>query len=123
MRTKDFTGIRNGGPLPSPLDVEIPDDIGDLLGDYIESTDSMLEELEQTALSLEVGRDVKNNIATAKRVLHKIKGESSMVGFDDVADFCHKAEDAIEELNEKDVPEMLLRFKDWVSTAAQNLIN
>ena len=121
MKTLDFSGIRNNGLLPSPEDVEIPSDIGDLLEDYVESAESMLGELEQAALALDTGRSCEENSAAARRILHKIKGESSMVGFDQICEFCHQAEFAFEELPEHKRPDMLLRFKDWVLAALYNM--
>ncbi|HEC04153.1 MAG TPA: hypothetical protein ENI81_11525 [Phycisphaerales bacterium] len=121
MKTLDFSGIRNSGPLPSSDDVEIPSDIGDLLEDYVESTESMVDELEQAALALEAGQGCLENAAAVRRLLHKIKGEASMVGFDQIAEFCHQAEFAFEELPERQRPDMLLRFKDWVWDALQNV--
>ena len=121
MKTKDFTGIRNNGPLPNSGEIEIPADIGDLLDDYIESTNSMLLELEQATLAYEGGNDINENAAIIKRVLHKIKGESAMVGIDEMSEFCHQAEFAFEELSEKQRPDMLLRFKDWFIDAINHL--
>jgi two-component system chemotaxis sensor kinase CheA len=121
MKTKDFSGIRTDGPLPSPQEIEVPGDIGDILVDYIESTNSMLEELEKAALAYEAGNDRQANAATVRRILHKIKGESGMVGIEDVSEFCHQAEYAFEELDENQRPDMLLRFKDWVCSAIQSM--
>ena len=121
MRTLDFSGIRNNAVLPRPKDVEIPSDIGDLLEDYVESTESTVDELEQAALALEAGRSREENSAAVRRALHKIKGESSMVGFDQICEFCHQAEFAFEELPEPKRPDMLLRFKDWVLAALYNM--
>jgi len=121
MKTKDFSGIRNNGPLPSPHDVRIPSNIGELLNDYVESTDSMLSELEQAALAYETGNDRVGNAAAIRRILHKLKGEASMVGVDEIAGLCHQAEDVFEELAENKRPDMLLRFKDWVYTAIRNM--
>ena len=123
MKTKDFSGIRNNGSLPAPQEVEVPSDIGDLLNDYVDSTNSMLNELEKAALAYEAGDDREENAATVRRILHKIKGESSMVGVDDMAEFCHQAEYAFEELAEDKRPDMLLRFKDWACTAIRKLTN
>ncbi len=121
MKTKDFSGIRDNGPLPSPQELQIPGDIGDLLDDYIESTSSQLEELEKAALAYEAGDNREANAATVRRILHKIKGESSMVGIDEMSELCHQAEYAFEELPENRRPDMLLRFKDWVDAAIYNL--
>jgi len=121
VKTKDFLGIRNNGPLPSPQEVEVPSDIGDLLNDYVESTSSMLEEIEEAALAYESGDDREENATTVRRILHKIKGESSMVGIDDMSELCHQAEYAFEELAENRRPDMLLRFKDWACAAIQDM--
>jgi len=80
VNTKDFTGIRNNGPLPDPQEVEISGDMRDLLEDYIDSTGSMLEELERVTLAYENGDGREENAAAIRRILHKIKGESGMVG-------------------------------------------
>ena len=121
MRTLDFSGIRNNAALPSPQDVEVPSDIGDLLEDYVESTESVLGELEAAALALEAGQSCQENAAAVRRALHKIKGESSMVGFEQISEFCHQAEFAFEELPENKRPDMLLRFKDWVLAALYSM--
>ena len=121
MKTLDFSGIRNNGLLPLPEDVDVPDDIGDLLEDYVESAGSMVDELEQATLALEAGQDIGENTAAVRRLLHKIKGEASMVGFDQIADFCHQVESTFEELTEPQRPDMLLRFKDWVWDALQSM--
>jgi len=123
MKTQDFSGIRNNGSLPDPQAVEVPGDIGDLLDDYVESTESMLGELEQAALAYESGQSREENSAAIRRVLHKIKGESSMVGIDQICDFCHQAEFAFEELPESKRSDMLLTFKDWVTAALCSMTN
>ncbi|MCP4612600.1 MAG: hypothetical protein GY845_28205 [Planctomycetes bacterium] len=121
MSNKNFSGIRNNSPLPEPSEIEIPDDIGSLLDEYIESAGSMLDELEQATLEYEAGNNRPENAAIIKRILHKIKGESGMVGIEDMAEFCHQTESAFEELAEDERPDMLLRFKDWISTALFSL--
>ena len=121
MKTRDFSGIRNNGPLPKSEDVTLPSDLGYLLDDYIESTLSLLEELEKATLGYESCENRSEDSAVIKRILHKLKGEAGIVGADDVNEICHQAETAFEELLEKRRPDMLLRFKDWISTAIYSL--
>jgi len=49
MEVKDFSGIKNGGPLPSPQKIQPPKDIDYLLCYSIYSTNSHLVELVQAA--------------------------------------------------------------------------
>jgi two-component system chemotaxis sensor kinase CheA len=121
MNKKDYSGIRSNSPLPDPRDIEIPDDVGSLLDEYVDSADSMLDELEKAALEYEAGDNLAENAATIKRILHKIKGESGIVGIEDLAEFCHQAESAFEELAENQRPDMLLTCKDWLSSAIYSL--
>ncbi len=121
MKTKDFSGIRNNGSLPDPQDVNVPGDTEDLLDDYVESANSMLEDLEKAALAYEAGNNSEENVAAIRRILHKIKGESSIMGITEISEFCHQAEYAFEELDENTKPDMLLRFKDWVDAAMSDL--
>lgn len=117
MNTKDFSGIRTGGALPNFSEIKAPEGMDDLLMDYIESTDSLLNELEKAALSYESGSNRQENASIIRRILHKMKGEASMVGMDDVSELCHQTEDAFEEISENKRIDMILRFKDWVFAA------
>jgi chemotaxis protein histidine kinase CheA len=121
MNSEDFMGIRNDRPLPDPSTVVVPNDIGDLLEDYLESTESELHDLEQAILRFEAGQDLGQDAAEIRRILHKIKGESGMVGVEDIAAFVHEVENAFEILSEDQCPDMLLRFKDWTTTAMESM--
>jgi HPt (histidine-containing phosphotransfer) domain-containing protein len=121
MENKNFSGIRNNSLLPDPRNINIPDDSKDLIDDYIESTNSTLNKLEQAALSYEAGNNSEEDAATIRRILHKIKGEASMVGIEEITDISHQAEYAFEELNENQRPDMLLRYKDWICKAIHDM--
>ena len=121
MGKEDFSGIRNKGPLPSPQQLEIPGDFEDLIGEYVESSASMLQELEVVTLAYEAGKNRQENVAAVRRILHKLKGEAGIIGIDEIYEFCHQAEFAVEELSEDDRSDMLLRVKDWLDSAFQHL--
>ncbi len=121
MNSEDFMGIRNDRSLPDPSTVVVPSDIGDLLEDYLESTGSQLHDLEQAILRFEAGHNLSQDAAEIRRILHKIKGESGMVGIDDISTFVHEVENAFEALSEDQCPDMLLRFKDWTTTAMEHM--
>lgn len=121
MTTKDFSEIQSHGVLTDPCEIEAPEDIADYLEEYMDSTNSMLEDLEQAALSYKSGNDKQENASIIRKVPHKIKGESSMVGVDDINELCHQTEDAFEQLPENEQVDILLQFKDWVCAALSKL--
>ena len=124
MENEDFSGIRNNGPLPSPKDINISEDLEDfedLIFEYVESSASMLQELEVVTLDYEAGNNRQENAAAVRRILHKLKGEAGIVGIDEIYKFCHEAEFAVEELSDDERSDMLLRVKDWLDDAFQHL--
>jgi two-component system chemotaxis response regulator CheY len=121
MGKEDFSGIRNKGPLPSPQRLTIPKELDDLIDDYVESSASMLQELEVVTLAYEAGKDREENAASVRRILHKLKGEAGIVGINEIYEFCHQAEFAVEELSDDERSDMLLRVKDWLDAAFQHL--
>jgi HPt (histidine-containing phosphotransfer) domain-containing protein len=121
VEAKSSSNLANGLTLPAPQDVALPEDPYSLLGEYVDSCASLLEELEQAALAYERGQDRAEQAATIRRVLHKLKGEAGMVGFDDIGKVFHEAENAFEQTPEAQRAEMLLRLKDWVCAVLQQL--
>ena len=119
MKTKDFSGIRTQQKLPHPTEVDVPADAMDLMRDYIDSTSSLLEELEAMALKYESGIDKNESSAVIKRILHKLKGEASIMGLDDISELCHQTEFAFEEMPDTKKADMLLRMKDWLRSAIE----
>ncbi len=117
MSKRDFTGIKTNGELPNPCEISLPDDIKDFLIDYDDSLNTMLNELEKATLLYESGNTGKENTDTIKRLLHKIKGESSMVGIEDITELTHQVEFAFEEIKEEQRAEMLFKYKDWLCNA------
>jgi len=114
--------VHNSLTLPAPASVGLPDDPYGLLSEYVDSTASLLEELEDAALAYERGSNRDEQAAAIRRVLHKIKGESGMVGFYPVEKAFHEAENSFEQIPEAQRAEMLLRLKDWVCVVFQRLI-
>ncbi|MCH7917709.1 MAG: Hpt domain-containing protein [Planctomycetes bacterium] len=122
MSDTDFSGILQEGPLPDPGAVALPEDFSDFLDDYIESTESQLDELEQAILRFETAQTREQDAAEIRRILHKIKGESGMVGLDDMATFVHEVESAFDQLSDDRAADMLFRFKDWTTAAMAAMI-
>lgn len=114
MRPDQCRATLEGGPWPAIDTLDVPQDVYDLLDEFVDSTSSQLEELEETALAYEQ-EQAEEQAATIRRVLHKIKGEAGIVGFSLLEAFFHEAENAFEQLPIEARSEMLLRLKDWVA--------
>ena len=121
MGKGDFSGIRNKGPLPDPQQIKVTSDLYDLMDEYVDSAASMLQELEAAALAYEAGKNREENAAAVRRILHKLKGEAGIVGVEEIYEFCHQAEFAVEELSDDERSDMLLRVKDWLDAVFQHL--
>lgn len=117
MLSSDFSGVRQGEPLPEVHQVIMPEDMQMFIEEYLESTGGLLEELEQFTLAYESGGNMEQDAAGVRRVLHKLKGEAGMVGLEMINTFCHEVEEAFERLDPLMRPDMLLRFKDWMVEA------
>ena len=117
MSDRDFSSIRQEGPLPDPAVMALPEDFVDFLDDYVDSTESELHTLEQAILRFETGKTREQDAAEIRRILHKIKGESGMVGLEDMSLMVHEVESAFEEVPPDQAPDMLFRFTDWTHRA------
>ena len=59
---------------------------------YIQEANELLENLESSLLSLEDNPNDKSNIEQVFRVMHTLKGNSSMFGLSKIAEFVHDLE-------------------------------
>lgn len=122
MTTSDFSGIRNSSELPSPCAMTIRDDMVKFLDEFVSATKSQLSDLEQAVLDSGTGQsEDENATATARRILHSIKGDAGILGLENINQLCHEAEFAVEELVGTARADMLLRVKDWLVDAMIHL--
>jgi len=84
---------------PPALD---PAAIQTFLDDRLDS----LDELDDQALEYEHSGD-EEALASIKRILHSIKGDSSLLGLNDVAERCHQTEDQLAVANRASAAELL----------------
>ncbi len=118
MAKKNFSDLKQNGKLPDPKTVDRNSIIEELWEDYLDSTSNSLPQLESSALKLEKGEEPDENAANIKRILHSLKGESGMVGLQDVHDLCHEVESALEKLEDNlKKADMVLKAKDWMQIA------
>lgn len=122
METKDFFGLKTGERLPDPTSVNVSNMIEDMWGTYKDAVTSLLCELEAAAMDLEAGKNTAENLATIRRLLHSIKGDSGMTGFVDVHNFCHQAETVFEEITDTSAKaDMVLKVKDWIEAVINHV--
>ncbi|MDH5397748.1 MAG: chemotaxis protein CheA [Cyclobacteriaceae bacterium] len=70
---------------------------------FKEESDDLLQNLEQSLLSLEKNPDDENRIAEIFRAMHTLKGNSSMFGFSKIADFVHNLETLYSHIRDKNL--------------------
>jgi two-component system, chemotaxis family, sensor kinase CheA len=114
-----FSGLCTNGPIADP-DVRVPAESMYLADDFVGSASSKLEQLEAVALEIEEDNYYEQS-AAAKRILHSIKGEAAMLHLYDIRDICHEAESALDVLDFVEAGDMLLRVKDWLFIALEQI--
>lgn len=119
MEFASFKGIIDSSPLPSPKDVNVPADSNDMITEYAESAVSLLDDLERLAIEYEKNIADFELTDEVKRVLHKLKGESGVMGIEMMSELFHQTEQAFEQLNEQLRSDMLLRCRDWACDALE----
>lgn len=90
--------------------VLVLEDAVDLVDKFISSVQSVLEDLEGKALSLENGSS--EELSAIKRILHTMKGEFGVLDLQAYASLIHQVEAAIE--NNEFSSENMLRLKDII---------
>src|SRR4051794_20682723 len=73
-------------------------DLAGMLPYYLDEVDEQINALNDTLLGLETGADDEKALRDAFRLVHTIKGSSSMMGFDQVKDLTHHLETFFDQL-------------------------
>jgi two-component system chemotaxis response regulator CheY len=123
MSKNKFNALISGEPLPDPATMNVESVVDELWREYADSTNSFLSELEQAAMALESGANVEESSAEIRRILHSIKGESGIIGVNDVYELCHIAESAFEGLDSSQAADIVLKVKDWISAGLSYALN
>jgi len=92
---------------PENVDMEI-------FQQFLQSQDSNLEEMEALLLNFGDEENAKETTAELKRKVHTLKGESGILGLNDVQNLCHLAESQIEQGITTELIDNLLVLKDWL---------
>ena len=99
----------------------------ELKQDFLEESVDLLSDAESTFLDLESNRDDPELLNKIFRLAHNLKGTSKAVGFDQVAEVTHIAENLILKLKEGElevtdnVVTILLEFKDKITEMIETL--
>jgi two-component system chemotaxis response regulator CheY len=123
MSNNEFVNVRTDEALPRADDFDTSKMIAEFVEAYVDSTSTILENLERLALSYEKGGDRERDGEEIMMALHCIKGESGMVAADAVVGICHEAESAFEEMSQDDRAGMILKVKDWVGNFVEFVRN
>ncbi|MBN1125828.1 MAG: response regulator [Sedimentisphaerales bacterium] len=124
MSRLNFNAVHTNQQLPNPSNVSRQGLIEELWPAYVDIVLSHLNELELAALSLEADKNVEQNSAAIRRLLHSVKGDSGMAGVIDIYELCHEAECAFDELSGSQArADMVLKVKDWIESAIRVLQN
>ncbi len=95
--------------------IELPENVDtEIFQQFIQSQELNLEEMESLLLSYNTSEDKGNIIAELKRKVHTLKGESGILGLNDIQELCHLAEDRIEQGVTPDLIDQLFLLKDWL---------
>ncbi len=87
--------------------------------DFISAQQSVLEDIEEDILSFENGDP--NAISSLRRRIHTLKGESGVLGLDELSEVCHKLEDFFDQMTPgPEAVDRLLQVKDWIAQAIQS---
>lgn len=117
-----FNVLKSGGHLPDPRTLDISDLVHETLHEYLDSVQVMLTELEHTALDLETGANIPDNVTGIRRMLHTLKGKSGLSGLGDIHNLCHEAESVFDEFPDVTLAaDIILKVKDWISAALDYL--
>jgi two-component system chemotaxis sensor kinase CheA len=89
----------------------------EIFTEFLSRQPSVLEELEEYVLALDRTRDA-GSINKLKRIVHTMKGESGLLGLDEVQKVCHATETLLEDgAGHAHLVDILLAVKDWLSRA------
>lgn len=67
---------------------------------YLEEANDLLQELERLLLLLEENLDSKEHVATVFRIMHTLKGNSSMFGFTQIVEITHLLENCFDKVRD-----------------------
>ena len=92
---------------------------------YRQEAEELLDDIEETVLDLEQNPEDEETINRLFRAMHTIKGSGAMFGFDDIADFTHHIETALDKVRQgsvrvnKELINLILASRDQIISMLQ----
>ncbi|MFW6029273.1 MAG: chemotaxis protein CheA [Halanaerobiales bacterium] len=100
----------------------------ELLQTFIEESDELLGNLELALLALENNPKDEELINETFRLFHTIKGSSALVGFENITDFVHHAEDLLDQVRnqrlviDNEIINLLFQTQDIISIMIKSVV-
>lgn len=97
------------------LEPTLPPNVDEkIFADFLAQQEGVMEEVEGLILSLEETFD-EGQLADLCRRIHTLKGEAALLNLEKVEQLCHKTEDLLVKVETKEIIDILLGVKDWLS--------
>ena len=87
---------------------------------FIEESMDLLSSLEARLLEMEEAPDDHEKISAVFRIIHTIKGSSSMFGFNEISEFTHHVENILDGVREKTV-RVSRELIDWTLKSGDHI--
>ncbi len=100
----------------------------ELLESFVVETQEILVQLDQELMALETGADDRELLNSVFRSFHTLKGTSAFMGFDQITQITHEAEDLLNKLRHKElevnseIVDVLLEVLDWLKVLARKVV-
>jgi len=104
-------------PSKSFVEELLGDEFDAIKQEFLNQAAFTLEDIEKHILQLEHDRS-QDKVASLKRLIHTMKGESAAVSLEDISSACHTVEDYIITFGTSVEIDPLLKFKDFVNETA-----
>ena len=91
-----------------------------IMAEFLSRQADILDDVEKELLSIEAG-DSAGDREGINRFFHTLKGESSLLGLNDVADLCHAVEDMMQSRELSSCIDQLLEVRDWFIATFRSL--
>jgi two-component system chemotaxis sensor kinase CheA len=110
-------------PAPDESDSknEEPEGLVDqaIMGEFLTRQIDVLQDVEKHLMNIEDGQE--GDETWLLRFYHTLKGESALLGLNEISELCHVTEDTIQKCGVKGCVDQLMHVNDWFVTSIQHL--